>query len=58
MSTTAIVNYARRARSSIGAEQKLDEIANAIEALAKVLDDMERRIKHAESYAAQAAANR
>lgn len=37
MNVTAVVNHARRARRQSTAEDKLDELAKAIEALATVL---------------------
>jgi outer membrane murein-binding lipoprotein Lpp len=57
MSTLGAVNHARRARSQRTSEGKLDEIAHAIEELARAVAEVENHIKRAESFAA-AAANR
>jgi hypothetical protein len=57
MGTSRAIQHARRARSQNSAEDKLDAIAQAIEELADAVDDIERRLKHTEAYAA-AAANR
>jgi hypothetical protein len=57
MSTTGAINHARRARSQRTVEDKLDEIAYAIEDLARAIATVETHTKRAESLAA-AAANR
>jgi hypothetical protein len=58
MSTSGARTHARRARSQRTAEDKLDEIAKAIEELASAIGDIETRVKRTETYAAAAASRR
>lgn len=55
MSTTAARNHARRVYSARTAEDKLNEMAKAIEQLANALDQIEKHAKRAEALAAHAA---
>jgi hypothetical protein len=45
MTTTGAINAARRVRTVRTAEEKLDELAKAIEALARAVGDIAVRLK-------------
>jgi hypothetical protein len=46
MAATEAINAARRVRARRTAEEKLDELAKAIEALASAVADIERAVQH------------
>jgi hypothetical protein len=48
MSVSSATHHARRARSQNTPEDKLDEIAKAIEELANAVGDIEKRVKSTE----------